>query len=168
MIWKDINGFEGLYKISSNGDVLSLNFNGKRIKRIMNGSFDKDGYRYVDLSKDKFKRKYKVHRLVAINFISNPNNYPCINHKDENKQNNCVENLEWCDVLYNNNYGNRKNKIYKPILQYDLEMNLVKRWKSAKEASDSLGIFSTHITKCAKEKSKSSHGFIWKYDVKLD
>lgn len=166
IIWKDVVGFEGIYKVSSNGDVVNINFKKTGKERIMNGSFDKDGYRYVELSKDRIRRKYKVHRIVAIAFIENINNYPVVNHKDEDKQNNCVNNLEWCDVLYNNNYGNRKNKIYKPILQYDSDMNLIKRWGSSSEASKILNIFATKITSCAKGKVKTYYGFHWKYEKK--
>lgn len=103
--WKDVLGYEGLYQVSSYGRV--RNRHGKEMSQF----YDKDGYKVVVLNHN-YKRKYrKVHRLVGIAFIDNPNNYPSINHKDENKNNNNVENLEWCTISYNNNYGERNKAI---------------------------------------------------------
>lgn len=105
-IWKDIIGYEGLYQVSNLGRVKSLPkfFQGER---ILKSRLDKYGYPYLGLVKDKIKKSYKVHRLVAAAFIKNPLNYPSINHKDENKENNNSINLEWCTVDYNNKYGSR-------------------------------------------------------------
>ena len=100
-IWKDIEGYEGLYEVSNLGNVKSLN---KRKGRILKPIKDHFGYLRVNLYNSEYKI-HKVHRLVAEAFIPNPNNYPIINHKDEDKTNNRVENLEWCDHKYNNNYG---------------------------------------------------------------
>lgn len=101
-IWKDIEGYEGLYQVSNLGNVKSLN---KRKGRILKLTKDHFGYLRVNLYKDFKYKIHKVHRLVAQAFIENSNNYPIINHKDEDKTNNKVENLEWCDHKYNNNYG---------------------------------------------------------------
>lgn len=77
-------------------------------------NIDKGGYRYITIKvNNKNYKSFKIHRLVANAFIDNPNNYPCINHKDENKENNNVDNLEWCDVKYNNGYGTRLENISK-------------------------------------------------------
>ena len=119
-IWKDIPEYEGLYQASNLGNIKVLNRvvnsgiknnktvirKGKLLKQRIN-----QGYYEVALSKDNKKRFFKVHRLIAMTFIPNSNNFPSINHKDENKLNNCVNNLEWCSVKYNCNYGTRNSKI---------------------------------------------------------
>lgn len=104
--WRNVVGYEGLYQISNLGRIKSLrdNHNNPR-EKIMKQIFDKDGYLKTILSKNKKHKCFMIHRLVAIAFIPNPDNLPQINHKDENKTNNSVENLEWCDHKYNVNYG---------------------------------------------------------------
>lgn len=106
-IWKDIQGYEGLYQVSNLGEVRSLNY--KKTGNIQNlkQTSNKDGYLKVMLHKNGKIKTYQVHRLVTLAFIENPNKYPCINHKDEDKTNNCVWNLEWCNYKYNNCYGTR-------------------------------------------------------------
>lgn len=112
-IWKDIKGYEGFYQISNLGNVRSLQRkapSGKSVKQIIRKqSIDKNGYCVVGLNKNKTQKTYKVHRLVAIAFIDNPKNLPEVNHKDEDKTNNNVSNLEWCDAKYNLTYGSRKD-----------------------------------------------------------
>lgn len=100
-IWKDCKGYEGKYQVSNKGRVWNVN-----TQRYLKGSYDKDGYIIVHMyAKNGKDKREKVHRLVALTFIDNPNGLPVVNHKDENKQNNCVENLEWCDVRYNTIYS---------------------------------------------------------------
>lgn len=104
--WLPINGYEGLYEVSSNG----------KVKSLKKGIFLKtetlpSGYLRVYLTKNKNSRHFMVHRLVAEAFIPNPDNLPQVNHKDEVKTNNSVDNLEWCTAKYNNNYGNRKERM---------------------------------------------------------
>ena len=99
---KNVRGYEGLYIIDEYGNVFSITLNKYLSKQI-----DKDGYEYVTLFKNSISRKFKIHRLVAEAFIPNPNNYPVINHKDENKLNNNIDNLEWCTVHYNLTYGTK-------------------------------------------------------------
>jgi hypothetical protein len=105
-IWEDIIGYEELYLISNLGRVKSLPkfFQGEK---ILKPRLDRYGYPTIGLIKNKIKKTYKIHRLVTKAFIENPLNYPSINHKDENKENNSTDNLEWCTVGYNNKYGNR-------------------------------------------------------------
>ena len=117
-IWKDIEGYEGLYKVSNLGRIKSLpkfhktRYSGYMKKeRILKPRFDTYGYLMVVLCKNKKEKNYLVHKLVANAFIPNTKNYDCINHKDEDKTNNCVDNLEWCDRYYNNNYGTRNKRI---------------------------------------------------------
>jgi hypothetical protein len=112
-IWKDIKGYEGLYQISNLGNIKSF----KRYKegKLLKPKFDKDGYREVGIRDSIGIRTFKrVHILVAKSFISNPNNYKFINHKDNNPSNNIVENIEWCSIEYNNKYrftnGNASHK----------------------------------------------------------
>ena len=106
-IWKDIKGFEGHYQVSNFGRVKSIKFRKERILKPANNGC---GYLYVNLSKNGKYNIYLIHRLVALIFISNPNNLPEINHRDEDKTNNKVENLEWCDRKYNMNYGTRTQR----------------------------------------------------------
>ena len=144
-IWKDIEGYEGLYQVSNLGRVRSLdryvnnNHETKSLKKgriLVNSILKSTGYLRVSLSREgKFVSK-QVHRLVAEAFVSNPNNYPIINHKDENPLNPCADNLEWCTSEYNNNYGTRLDKISKAmtnnpkiskkVYQYDLYGNFLK------------------------------------------
>ena len=112
-IWRPIEGYEGLYEVSSYGRVKSLEKsyirkNGiidHKSERILIPIKDKDGYLQVKLYKDKKQYTRKLHRLVAEAFLDNPYNKPEVNHKDEDKTNNRVDNLEWCDGKYNINYG---------------------------------------------------------------
>lgn len=165
-IWKDIEGYEGLYQISNKGRVKSFyNHNGKI---FVKPNIDVWGYERVDLSKNKNEKHYKVHRLVAKAFIPNPNNYPCINHKDENKTNNCVDNLEWCSHKYNRNYGTCNDRLRKcfgkKVNQYSKDGIFIKQFNSISEACKELNYKSiAHISQCCKGKRKSAKGFTWKY-----
>ena len=178
-IWKDIKGYEGLYQVSNFGRVKSLereSWNGKAyfIKKEQIRTILKDtgGYYYIGLTKEGKTKNYMVHRLVAEAFIPNPDNYPEVNHKDENKLNNCVDNLEWCTSKYNANYGNRNNKvkeiirkkgINKPVLQYDLDGNFIKEYDALYQAYKATGIRHTNISTCCRGIYKQSGGFIWKF-----
>ena len=196
-IWKDIYYYDfrtdewvdyrGIYQISNLGNVKSLErFDtlGRIIKeKILKCGTDKDGYVQVLLYKNGKSSIYKIHRLVAFMFIKNDDmiNKKCINHKDKNKQNNNVKNLEWCTHEYNINYGNRnknaaeskfKKGNYKSennprclkVAQYDLNGNLIRIWDYAKQVTEEFGwnynTFNSHLTgKC----SSKYKGFIWKY-----
>ena len=94
--WKDIKGYEGLYQVSNFGNIKSFYKN-----KILKPVIENTGYNQVTLVKNRKKRKHYIHRLVGFHFIDNPNNFNELNHKDGNKCNNCVENLEWCSRRYN-------------------------------------------------------------------
>lgn len=115
-IWKVIDGFDR-YEVSSNGRVKSLYDNfGRRRDRILTLNHQKTGYYTVTLCKDGKKQVSYVHRLVAETFILNPNDYPVVNHKDEIKTNNNVDNLEWCTAKYNSNYGTSRERLSKSMM----------------------------------------------------
>lgn len=155
--WKDIKGYEGLYQISNIGRVRSINYHRKiGMKRIIKPWKAGDGYLQIHLYKNGKREKRYIHRLVAEAFLSNPNSESEVNHKDENKTNNCVENIEWCNHLYNCKYS-----FCKSVGKYDLSGKLLKKYKSIKDAVKDTGCHS--ISKCCKGKLNSSGGFIWKY-----
>ena len=173
-IWKDIEGYEGLYMVSNFGRIKSLHRNGK-IMRLYNSTY---GYLRVHLSKNKEGKHYFVHRLVAKAFIPNDNNFPIINHKDENKKNNSVDNLEWCNYQYNNTYNSLverrrlktdyeliAQKLSKKVFQYTKDGELVKIWNSTAECGRN-GYFQNAIANCCNGKCKTHKGYIWSYENK--
>ena len=119
-IWIPVVGYEGLYEVSSYGRVRSLDRydsrNHFRKGKLMNFIYEGE-YLKVDFSKNGINKRYVVHRLVAKAFIPNPDNLPQINHKDEDKTNNRVDNLEWCDAKYNINYGTRQERFRNTMLE---------------------------------------------------
>ena len=113
-IWKPVTDYENLYNISNLGNVFSV-----RSQRNIKPTKNTKGYLIVGLCKDKKRKNWLIHRLVAEAFIENPQNYPEINHKDENPLNNKASNLEWCNHKYNMNYNNlgKRSKIKKELNQ---------------------------------------------------
>lgn len=180
-IWKDIKGYKGLYQVSNFGQIRSLDrydsSNHKLKGKIMKLNNDGRGYLNINLYNNGKQKKFLVHRLVAEAFIPNPNNLPEVNHKDENKTNNRVDNLEWVDRKTNCNYGTRNKKISEktigtrynridlsiPILQYSAEGQFIKEWPSAIEIKRQLKINDSYIALCCKGKFKTAKGYIWKY-----
>ena len=161
-IWKDIQGYENSYQVSNLGNVRDKRRN-KLIKTFKNNK----GYLRVGLYSNSKEKKYLIHRLVAIAFVPNPNNYPHVNHKDENPLNDNADNLEWCTHEYNMNYGTcRKratSKTSKKVYQYDLNRNLIKVWDSVKECRHQ-GF--TNVWYLCNGKSKSNKpykGYLWSY-----
>lgn len=175
-IWKDIKNYEGLYQVSNLGNVKRIKFINNKVQKQKEYLLKplKNVYLQVALSKNgKVKRK-NIHRLVAEAFIPNSNNYNCVNHKDENKHNNNIDNLEWCTHKYNMNYGTIKNKIsqshkkenYKKrkcVIQYDRDMNFIKEYNGICVAEKETKINRSLIIRCCKNKSKTAGNYIWKY-----
>lgn len=170
--FRTINGYPG-YKISNYGRVFST----PRywVRGGMCRLTDRQGYWRIQLRGDDGRRKsLNVHRLVALAFLENENSLPCINHKDENRKNNFVGNLEWCTYNYNNNYGNRLQKVKetkisngtgsKTTLQYDMNTGeLIKVFDSVSEAANSLGLTKTCILLCCEGKGQTAGGYLWRY-----
>lgn len=155
--WKDIEGYEGLYQVSDQGRVLNIKKN-----RIITPFKSGCGYLYVSLN----KKDYRVHRLVAKAFLLNPNNYSIVNHKDENKANNRVDNLEWCTQKYNINYGTIKVRKGKrrgqKIKQMALDGKLITIWSSVKEAKKE-GYNDRAIYLVCEDKRKTHKGYLWAF-----
>lgn len=170
-IWKDIEDYEGLYQVSSFGKIKSLPRNTTIKKaRILKPSIDKDGYYKVPLSKNGIIKRCFVHRLVAQTFLENKNNYPVVNHKDENKQNNNVDNLEFCSIKYNTNYNgaNFRRALKKRKAIYQIKNGIViKKWDSATTASKKLKISRGNIVSCLYKNRKTAGGYQWEkcYEV---
>ena len=169
--WRDIKGFEGLYQVSNLGRVKKLNYRGKENReKILKGVPDKDGYLRIHLHKYNKSKTKRIHRLVAECFIENPNNYPMINHIDENKQNNNVENLEWCTTKYNNTYGMRIEKAAISKSKKVICITTGEKFDSIKEAARKYKISNGRISANCKNKSKSAgrhpitrEKLVWKY-----
>lgn len=156
--WKPIVGYEGLYMVSNMGRVKSLNYNHTGTERVLKPAYNTYGYLFVTLCKDGKKKNCLIHRLVAEAFLDNPHNYPEVNHKDENKENNAVSNLEYCTSLYNNEYSKAK-----PVLQLTLDGQLVQEWPSTHEAARQGGFNRGNISNCCLGKYKTHGGYVWKY-----
>lgn len=166
-IWKDIIGFEGRYMISNFGNVKSKKYRHHNNEKILKQE-DNYGYKRICLfTKEGKKKHYRIHRLVAEAFIPNPNNYLEINHKDENRTNNCMNNLEWCTHTYNINYGTRTKKArlgkIKPILQFDKNNNFIKKYNSITEIEKKFNFNRSNIIACAKGKISTAYGYKWEY-----
>lgn len=159
-IWKDIKDYDGVYQVNNLGKVKSKK-NNKEI--ILKGGQTPKNYKQVELYKNGKCKIFYIHRLVAEAFIPNPNNFPLINHKDENKENNCVENLEWCNNSYNLMYGNTQNNKKREILQYDIDNKFIRKWNSIMQVERELNIKNNNIVSCCKGKRQSAGGFIWRY-----
>lgn len=157
--WKEINGFPN-YRISNLGNVYNINSN-EYIK-----PFNNNGYKRVNLYYNRKQKSIYVHRLVAEAFLDNFNNCRVINHKDEDKTNNCVNNLEWCTHKYNTNYGNCINKIKsksikRPVVQLTLDNKIINEYNSTIDAYKKTKI--SNITRCCKSLTKTAGNYVWRY-----
>ena len=175
--------YEGLYKVSNLGRILSLNYNKTGKAKLRTPVEDKDGYFTVQLSKNGKRKTCKVHRLVAETFLYNPENLPEVNHKDEDKTNNFVflnedgsinkekSNLEWKTHRDNINHGTHNErsaktrtngKQSKPVLQLTLDGELIREWPSIMECARN-GFNQSHVCLCCNGKQKTYKGFKWCY-----
>jgi len=165
-IWKVVAKFPE-YQISNKGRVKYPIRKGKKPykKRITFGGSSSDGYKTFQFRNEHNNIKAGIHRIVAQEFITNPNKFKIVNHKDGNKQNNCVENLEWCtrsqntQHAYNNSLISGKRKIY----QLDVNNNIIKEWGTIKEAHQNLKLSRTAINNVLSGKNKTSGGYFWCY-----
>jgi NUMOD4 motif/HNH endonuclease len=174
-IWKDVVGYEGLYMVSNKGRMKSLNrfrADGISVKgRVLKLQTCKDGYYKLNLSKDGKKKTFRVNRLVALSFIDNPLDLPVVNHKDGDKKNNEVVNLEWCTVSENTKHGFDKlgrvgnnGGMNKVVSQLDKSSNhIIKTFNSIHEASREIGVTVQAISGCLNGRSETSGGFKWAF-----
>ena len=166
-IWRDVEGYEGLYQVSSEGRVKSLKRKRRRKERFLKPGMDKDGYLFVNLWAGGKQKNHKVHRLVCQAFHENPGNKPQVNHINEIKTDNRASNLEWCTYAENNNHGTRNERVAKaqskPVAQYAQDGELIKIWPSTREAERQTGFRHGYIGQSANGKRKQAYGFIWKY-----
>lgn len=180
-IWKDIAGYEGLYQVSNLGNVRGLDRDVECVDsirhykgRMMKQYKKSNGYLQVCLRRQS-PNNVLVHRIVADAFVPNPCHLPCVNHKDENKENNRADNLEWCTVEFNNHYGegnknrceNSKrgsiNRLAKTVLQFSLDGKFIAEYYSAMEAGRKNDVGQGGISECCNGKQKTAYGYIWKY-----
>lgn len=166
-LWKDVKGYEGLYLVSDEGDILSLprvveNRNGKYIRkqRILKKALVGKGIQYygVVLCRDGECISKRVHRLVAEAFCDNPNGYDTINHIDHDTLNNRVDNLEWCNQQYNNEYSHNKS-----IKQYTMAGEWIAEYPSITQAHKVTGISRTAINNALTGYSMTAGGYVWNY-----
>lgn len=185
-IWKDVDGYEGLYRICNSGKIYSL-ITYKIISLNNNGN----DYFQVHLHKDGFRNVFLIHRLVGIHFVDNPENKPEIDHKDGDRSNNWDWNLRWCTTKENQNfplcksnmsrsrigrfkgnenpnYGNKgyKNPVSKPVIQYTKSGKFIKRHENGFLAAEEIGCHHTNISRCCNNvpKYKSAGGFKWQFE----
>ena len=180
--WKTIEGYEDRYSVSNYGRVktksITYYIHGHAktsVPHILKIIIRKDGYCKVNLGRSGEQKTLNLHRLVAMYFIPNPNNLPCVNHKDENPSNNIVDNLEWCSYEYNNNYGSFKEKhskafknypkFSKPVIQMTLDGEFIQEYPSIAEAARQLNGNYVNISEYLNEPNKRNHayGYKWKY-----
>ena len=161
-IWRDIEGYEGLYQVSSFGRV-------KRVTtgRILKGSKDTDGYLRITLSKNGVKSNHKIHRLVAQAFIPNTENKSQVNHIDENKTNNMISNLTWMTAKENINHGTHNDRVSKtqsiPIIATNIKTGESTEFYGARECARQLDLHQQHITSVLKGKRRQTGGYTFKY-----
>lgn len=176
-IWKDVVGFEGLYKVSNLGNVKSINYRGHGFARLLIPKVNNCGRLWVELRNSGVKKQMLIHRLVGEAFIPNPQNLPQINHKDENPKNNNVENLEWCTGLYNIRYTHdrhperaKKPRVLKnrpmrtrKIVQLSIDGKPIKTWENSRIIFRETGMHQWSITQCCDGVRKKAYGFKWQY-----
>lgn len=172
-IWKPAPGFEDLYLVSNLGNIMSLDYRHTGEHKIIKLRKSRG---YLVFHRTEKGGSISIHRLVALAFIPNPDNLPCVNHINENKIDNRAENLEWCDYKYNNTYGSRLNKMaqtrrnrtkkshFGNIMQYSISEELVSTFRSTVAASKATGIDRSSINRCALGQTKTAGGYKWVYE----
>ena len=163
-VWKTIDGFDDMYGVSDHGSVKNL-----ITEHVLTQKPDKDGYMLVGLFYQGKPITKKVHRLVAEAFIPNPMNKPTVNHINEVKDDNHLENLEWATYFEQIHHGRRDERARKsiysePIYQMDADGNIIRRYESVREAAKAVGRKPELIVNCLKGRSQTSAGFFWKYE----
>ena len=147
---KDIAGYEGLYAVTSCGNVWSY-----KSKKFLTPNISNRGYLYVGLWKNGEKKNNHIHRLVAEAYLPNPENLPEVDHIDNNKSHIYLNNLQWITKRDNVRKGNNI-----PILQYDLDGNFIREWECAADVGKEVN---SNICQCLKGRAKTAYGYIWKY-----
>ena len=163
-IWKDVVGYEGIYQVSNTGRILAHSCE-RRFQK------NNSGYETVMLYKDGKYRRKTVHRIVAEAFIPNPLCYSQINHIDEDKENNCVSNLEWCtpsenNLKYHKNHQNQKRKGKRKgnrVQQISLDGELIREWDNARQVFTETGMSDWSISQCCRGVWKTAYGYKWQY-----
>lgn len=183
-IWKDIPEYEGLYQASNLGKIKRVDRYAKCFisnqhksnvatkkhlkEKILKCKVDKDGYYGISLHKDGKTKYFRVCRLIAMAFMPSNDKALQINHKDENKRNDCVDNLEWCTCKYNQNYGMRNKKISKSrmrkVYKYDLQGNFIEEFESINSAAKSVNKSFSNISLVCSGKQKTCGGYKWSYE----
>lgn len=164
-LWKSVNNYNGIYEVSNLGNIRNAHTG-----RILKTSHSVGGYEQVVLCKNGKTTTHYVHRLVATAFIDNPNNLPCVNHKDENTGNNVLENLEWISYKDNANYGTKNERISnarkdvytRPVMAIDKDGKFA-IYASLKSASVETGVGKQNIYNCLKGYYKNAGGLRWLY-----
>lgn len=180
-LMKDVKNYEDLYSITKTGSVWSKprDGTGGHIGKWLKPDIKPNGYQTVTLVKNKVKQRFLVHRLVAINYIENPCNKPCVNHIDGNKQNNSIDNLEWCTWSENEQHSytilNKQASKHclgktgyesfrgKEVGQYTLEGVLIAKYGSGSDAARALNGSQSNISAVCRGKRVKYKGYIWKY-----
>lgn len=176
-IWKDIEGYEGLYQVSNMGNIKSLcryDANNHLLKeRLLKPDKTKFGYYQITLSKNGITKRYTIHKLVCLAFLPNPDNKPCIDHINTDRTDNRVENLRWCTYKENMNNPITTKKIgkantrthKKAILQLTVNGDVIYKWDSATDVEKKLGISKVSICACLKHKPhcNTAGGYRWQY-----
>lgn len=176
-IWKDIDGYNGDYQISNFGRVKSLKHKTPKIMRLKTNN---KGYKWVALISNGKQGNFLVHRLVASHFLPNENNFPIINHIDENPANNNVDNLEWCTYSYNTKKSTKfydhyrelkksprtKNSKHKDTARGVCQLSngqVIKKFKNSLEVKNICGFDQSFILSVCRNKRKSAYGYQWQF-----